>query len=178
MTEWAAESHAVPASELHQQVTQLYLDWRDDVYRYLLTLGLHPPQAQEATQEVFLRLYVALRKKEETIRNQRAWVFRVAHNLGLTIRARETASVPFEPEMEAVLSDRDRGAESNLIERERLLRMRRAVESLSPQQRQCLHLRAEGLRYREIADVTGVTISTVSEFLRRAVTRLKKAVYE
>jgi RNA polymerase sigma-70 factor (ECF subfamily) len=64
------------------------------------------------------------------------------------------------------------------MERERLLRMHRAVKSLSPQQRQCLHLRAEGLRYREIADATGVTISTVAEFLRRAVARLKRAVYE
>ena len=177
-TQWAAESHSTPAGELHQQVSQTYLDWRDDVYRYLLTLGLHPPQAQEATQEVFMRLYVTLRKKEETIRNQRAWVFRVAHNLGLTIRSKESASLPFAAELEETLADREPSPESGLIERERLLRMHRAVESLSPQQRQCLHLRAEGLRYREIAAAIGVNISTVAEFLRRAVTRLKKAVYE
>jgi RNA polymerase sigma-70 factor (ECF subfamily) len=65
-----------------------------------------------------------------------------------------------------------------LIEREKLLRMHRAVETLSPQQRQCLHLRAEGLRYREIADSIGVSVSTVSEFLERALVRLRKAVYE
>jgi RNA polymerase sigma-70 factor (ECF subfamily) len=171
-------SDPAEASELHEQVSKAYIDWRDDVYRYLLTLGLHPPQAQEATQEVFLRLYVTLRKKEEAIRNQRAWVFRVAHNVGLTIRSKERESVPFEAELEATLADRDRGPESGLIEREKLLRMHRAVESLSPQQRQCLHLRAEGLRYREIADAIGVSISTVSEFLRRAVARIKKAVYE
>ena len=125
-----------------------------------------------------MRLYVTLLKKEEAIRNQRAWVFRVAHNLGLTIRLKDSATMPFEPELQALLPDPGRGAESGLIEREKLLRMHRAVESLSPQQRQCLHLRAEGLRYREIADATGVGISTVAEFLRRAVARLKKAVYE
>ena len=86
--------------------------------------------------------------------------------------------MPFEPELEATLPDSSHGAETNLIEREKLLRMHRAVESLSPQQRHCLHLRAEGLRYREIADAAGVNISTVAEFLRRAVARLKKAVYE
>ena len=43
------------------QVSRLFEEARDDVYRYLLTLGLHPPQAQEATQEVFLRLYATLR---------------------------------------------------------------------------------------------------------------------
>jgi DNA-directed RNA polymerase specialized sigma24 family protein len=41
---------------LQDQVAQLYLEGRDDVYRYLLSLGLYPPQAQEGAQEVFLRL--------------------------------------------------------------------------------------------------------------------------
>jgi len=166
------------AAELHEQVSQAFLDWREDVYRYLLTLGLHSPQAQDATQEVFLRLYVALCKNEEAILNRRAWVFRVAHNLGLTLRTRETVLRPFDPELEATLRDQGSDPESDLMEREKLQRMHRAVESLSSQQRQCLYLRAEGLRYHEIADTLGITISTVSEFLKRAVIRLRKAVYE
>jgi RNA polymerase sigma-70 factor (ECF subfamily) len=168
----------VAPAELHEQVSQAFVDWRDDVYRYLLTLGLQSPQAQEATQEVFLRLYTALCKKEEAILNQRAWVFRVAHNLGLTLRARESALRPFAPELEGTLADHALDPESTLMEREKFQRMHRAVEALSPQQRECLYLRAEGLRYQEIADTLGVTISTVSEFLKRAVTRLRKAVYE
>ena len=35
---------------LQDQVAQLFQESRDDVYRYLLSLGLHPPQAQEAAQ--------------------------------------------------------------------------------------------------------------------------------
>lgn len=173
-----AEASRKQTEQLRQQVSQAYLEWRDDVYRYLLTLGLYPPQAQEAAQEVFLRLYAALRKPHEPILNPRAWVFRVAHNLGLTIRARESHLRPFEPDLERALSDGDRGAESRLIERERMVLMRQAVETLSPQQRQCLELRAKGLRYQEIADTIGVSVSTVSEFLKRAVSRLRKAVYE
>ena len=72
---------------LQDQVAQLFLEARGDVYRYLLSLGLYPPQAQEGAQEVFLRLYATL-KKGEKIQNPRAWIFRVAHNLGLKIRAR------------------------------------------------------------------------------------------
>lgn len=163
---------------LHDRVSQAFLEWRDDVYHYLLTFGLSTAEAQDAAQEVFLRLYVALRKNEEPIRNQRAWVFRVAHNLGLTLKSKDTAVSPLEPEIEATIPDRQQGAESGLIEREKLLRMHRAVAALSPQQRQCLHLRAEGLRYQEIADAMGVGVSTVSEFLKRALVRLRKAVYE
>ena len=83
----AVRSQETGASKLQEQVTRLVEEARSDVYRYLLTLGISPPQAQEATQEVFLRLYGTLRKGE-TIRNPRAWIFRVAHNHGLKIRAR------------------------------------------------------------------------------------------
>jgi RNA polymerase sigma-70 factor, ECF subfamily len=178
LSECPAGPPPVAAADLQSQVSQAFLDWRDDVYRYLLTLGLHSPQAQDATQEVFLRLYVALRKQEEPILNQRAWIFRVAHNLGLTLRTRESALRQIAPELEASLRDQAPNPESGLMEREKLQRMHGAVKSLSPQQRQCLYLRAEGLRYQEIADTLGVTVSTVSEFLKRAVTRLRKAVYE
>src|SRR5437764_15221518 len=89
---------SVPA--LQDRVARLFEEARDDVYRYLLTLGLHPPQAQEATQEVFLRLYTTLRKGEQ-IQNPRAWVFRVAHNLGLKIRSRQHAEEPLDPDLGA-----------------------------------------------------------------------------
>ncbi|MBI3682051.1 MAG: sigma-70 family RNA polymerase sigma factor [Acidobacteria bacterium] len=154
------------------QVAQLFEETRDDVYRYLMTLGLHPPQAQEAVQEVFLRLYVALKKNEE-IRNPRAWIFRVAHNLGLKIRERESF-LPFPAGLEARLAARENDPEASLLEHERTLRFHRAIEGLSEQQRRCLFLRLEGLRYPEIAQVLGISASAVSEFLRRAIARLRK----
>src|SRR5947208_14264882 len=82
-------------SSLQDQVSRLFEESRDDVYRYLLTLGLYPPQAQEAVQEVFLRLYTTMRNGEN-IQSPRAWVFRVAHNLGLKVRARQHSEEPFE----------------------------------------------------------------------------------
>src|SRR5690349_23039010 len=83
---------------LQEQVARLFEESRDDVYRYLLTLGLYPPRAQEAAQEVFLRLYATMRKGEE-IQNPRAWVFRVAHNLGLKVRARQQSEEPFDADV-------------------------------------------------------------------------------
>jgi RNA polymerase sigma-70 factor (ECF subfamily) len=164
--------------QLDATVSRAYVDWRDDVYRYLLSLGLYPPQAQEATQDVFLRLYTTLRKGGEPILNQRAWVFRTAHNLGLTLRSREAGTLPFDPQLEATIADAGRGPERSLIEREKMGRFHQAVSLLSPQQRQCLRLRAEGLKYEEIASTMAISVSTVYEFLRRAVTRLRKTVYE
>src|SRR5215475_13289989 len=99
---------------LQDQVSRLFDEARDDVYRYLLTIGLHPPQAQEAAQEVFLRLYATLRKGEQ-IQNPRAWIFRVAHNLGLKVRARQHAEEAFDPELGARYAAAGNTPEADLI---------------------------------------------------------------
>ena len=137
-------------------------------------MGLHPPQAQEAAQEVFLRLYATLKKGEE-IDSPRAWVFRVAHNYGLKVRERQASEEPFHPGLESRLSALGANPEGDLLERERMLRFHHAVEGLSEQQKRCLFLRMEGLRYPEIGSALGISASAVGEFLRRAMVRLKKA---
>src|SRR2546425_13015115 len=91
---------------LQDRVSRLFEETREDVYRYLLTIGLHPPQAQETVQEVFLRLYASLKKGEE-IRNARGWIFRVAHNLGLKVRAKQ-GGLAFDPAIEASLASAER----------------------------------------------------------------------
>jgi RNA polymerase sigma-70 factor (ECF subfamily) len=160
-------------TELQDQVAQLFAETREDVYRYLLTLGVHPPKAQESVQEVFLRLYTTL-KKGEKIENLRGWVFRVAHNLGLKVRARQANEEAINTELEIRLTHPRENPERELLDRERLGRFHTAVEGLSEQQKRCLFLRMEGLRYPEIASTLGISASAVGEFLRRALTRLKK----
>ena len=165
------QDRGLPA--LQAQVAQLFEECREDVYRYLLTLGLDPGRAQESAQEVFLRLYASLKKGEE-IQNPRGWIFRVAHNYGLKVRARHSSESQFEPDFEALLASPARSPEHELLERERLLRFHRAVEGLSEQQKRCLFLRMEGLRYPEIGSALGISTSAVGEFLRRAMARLRK----
>jgi RNA polymerase sigma-70 factor, ECF subfamily len=159
--------------ELQDQVAQLYIETREDVYRYLLTLGVHPPKAQEAVQEVFLRLYTSL-KKGEKIESLRGWVFRVAHNYGLKVRARQASEEKIDPTFETRLASPAANAERDLLDREKMNRLNSAVEGLSEQQKRVLFLRMEGLRYPEIAAALGISASAVGEFLRRALLRLKK----
>jgi RNA polymerase sigma-70 factor (ECF subfamily) len=159
------------------RVVRLYEEARQDVYHYLLRLGLSPSSAQEGAQEVFLRLHSAL-LKGESIHNPRAWVFRVAHNLAVTEHRAGNRWMALDPGLEAALTDRGPGPEARVLQRERSARVNEALAELSPQQRRCLYLRAEGLRYREIAETIGVGVSTVSEFLTRAVARLRRAADE
>lgn len=160
------------SAALEDQVAGLYVEAREDVYRYLLTLGLYPQEAQEGAQEVFLRLYGAL-KGGEQIQSPRAWIFRVAHNWGLNLRARRGPQVDFDAELASRIAGPEAGPERSLIDRERSLRLHRAIGGLSEQQRRCLFLRLEGLKYPEIAAALGISPSAVGEFLRRAITRLR-----
>jgi RNA polymerase sigma-70 factor (ECF subfamily) len=159
--------------DCEDEVANLFLEARDEVYRYLVSLGVRPPQAQECTQEAFLRLYATL-KKGHTVENPRAWTFRVAHNIGVRIRQDESSNTPFNPRLEMQLPDPAPNPEEILTEQEWRSQIRASVAALSEQQRHCLYLRAEGFRYREIASIMGVSDSTVGEFLRRAMTRLKR----
>jgi RNA polymerase sigma-70 factor, ECF subfamily len=154
-------------------VLRAYEDAREDVYYYVVALGLPPAQAQDVAQEVFLKLYVQLRDGQE-IRNVRGWLFRVAHNEALKVKAKDKRygemAPGLEPPSQAI------GAEKHMLEYESRRRLNEALADLSPQQRQVLQLRAAGLRYREIAETVGIGVSTVNEFMRRAVARLRKAV--
>ena len=158
---------------VHERVEQIYEAERDNIYSYLLYFGVSAGRAQELAQDSFLKLYLKM-DKGELIENPRAWLYRVAHNSAIRAHEREPAFDELDPNVTA--NDLAPDPERALIERQRRSALNRAIRDLSPQQRNCLHLRVQGLRYREIADVIGISTSAVGEFLRRAVSRLKEAL--
>jgi RNA polymerase sigma-70 factor (ECF subfamily) len=162
---------------VEEQITELFENQRDRIYRYLVTLIAEPGAAEEITQEVFLRLYEQLIKGRR-VDNLRAWSYAVAHNLAIDfVRGQRLSTSGDEVLWSQVAETRADGAlnpEEQVLNSERLTCFRTSLESLPVQQRACLLLRAEGLRYREIAKVLGVGIPTVGESLRRAVVRLMR----
>jgi RNA polymerase sigma-70 factor (ECF subfamily) len=162
---------------LEQKVTRIFQTLRLPVYYYLLAFLGDAATADDLTQEVFLRLYAHLHRGRP-VENVRLWVFRVAHNLALDERQKHQRLAQLDEsawdEICARLPDPALNPEQRAIERERLDRLGAALQWLSAQELQCLLLRAEGLRYREIGEVLGVASSTVSEFLQRALRKLIK----
>ncbi|HLJ46169.1 MAG TPA: sigma-70 family RNA polymerase sigma factor [Bryobacteraceae bacterium] len=159
---------------LEQRIAAVYEEMRMDVFRYVLTLGPSRETAQDITQDAFIRLYEALHHGT-AIENIRAWLLRVAHNLTInTVGAKSYTTTEIEESIAATVKT----AEDHLIARERQTRLRTEIERLSAQQRGCLELRAQGLRYREIGEIMGISTSTVGEFIRRAVHKLREALYE
>jgi RNA polymerase sigma-70 factor (ECF subfamily) len=143
--------------------------------RYVGCLGIDPETAREIVQESFLRLHEHLLEGGDQT-HLRGWLYRVAHNL-----ARNTQSA-FRSKKTDWLADAvpagdlaaaDASVEDDLLARERLERFRQAMQELSPAQRECLLLRAQGLKYREIGETLHLSVSTVGENVQRGLERLK-----
>ena len=62
--------------------------------------------------------------------------------------------------------------EQTVLAKEKFHRLDKAIRSLAAPERECLMLRAEGLRYREIGEVLGIPTSTVGDTVERAVKKL------
>jgi RNA polymerase sigma-70 factor, ECF subfamily len=139
----------------------------------VLFLGVPRDQGPEVTQEVFLRLFQTMLKGED-ISNARAWLFRVAHNLAIRVRSRERAVRSVDTDWQRFGGPSADSQERVILDRERMQRVHAALAELSAQQKNCLYLRSEGLRYREIAAVMGISSSSVNEFLRRAISKLSE----
>lgn len=161
-------------SDLEQKVSELFVCLYEPVYRYVRSLVGSEDHAEDFAQEAFLRLYVALQNRQ-SIDNVRSWTFRVAHNLAVDHLRRISPLEQASPELWQAKIDRpahEPNAEQRLLKQEQHQRLRRAMNRLSPQERYCLDLRAEGLVYREIAEVLGISVSSVNTFLTRGVRKI------
>ena len=153
------------------EVTTLYRELRKPLLRYLVCLGLSSDEAQDVVQDAFLSLqrHLASDGKQE---NVRGWLFRVAHNQA---RNRQTSyHRRFSESLDGQMDFLADGAtpEQRVLEKEKFRRLAAAIRLLTESERECLLLRAGGLRYREIGDVLGMAVSTAGDTVERAIKKL------
>lgn len=153
------------------EATDLYRELRKPLLRYLACLGLSADEAQDVVQDAFLSLHkhLAARGSQENIRS---WIFRVAHNQARNRQSRyeRRFAAPLEERMDTIADEST--PERAVLEREKFLQLRKAIGLLTEAERECLLLRAGGLRYREIGEVLGVPTSTVADTVDRAIRKL------
>ncbi len=165
----------------------LYDELRPSLYSYLVCMGLSATEADDVIQDAFVDL-LRFTISGGVVKNPRGCVFRASHNRAINFQKRERRLVsdtgPTPParaegrEAQRSSADPALNPEERVLWKEQLRRLDAAVFQLTERQRRCLHLRAEGLRYREIAEVLGITTASVAELLERAVSRLMEQVYE
>ena len=165
---------------VNQRVTMLYEIHRDGLYRFLVAQGIPPAAAQEVTQDVFVKLFIALRNGAE-IGSEQSWLFGVAAKSAVGHWRREGTPVWVELDISSAtenFTSKEPSPEALAVRTEELHRVADALIKLPKEQRMCVQLRSEGLRYREIARILGVAVSTASEWLSTAVDRLRRAAHD
>jgi RNA polymerase sigma-70 factor (ECF subfamily) len=165
-------------SPLAEQVTDLFDQLRNPLLRYLLGFGLPTPDCEEIIQEAFLALYQHLRRGKSR-QNLRAWLFRVAHNLALkkrqALHRHNQTLTAWMPEAETFILDPGLNPEDQFSANQTQERLLAVLRALPNQDRECLSLRAEGLTYREIAEILGMSLSAVAISLGRSLARVARA---
>jgi RNA polymerase sigma-70 factor (ECF subfamily) len=176
---WRAASAIAPVGareRLEEEVVSLFDQFRDPLLRYLSNSGLAPADGEEVIQEVFLSLFQHLHRGKSR-ENLRGWLFRVAHNLALKRRYRTRRELEAWVEANAgeLAIDPGPSPEAQVVIRQTRQRLLAVVEALPEQCRRCLFLRAEGLRYREIAGILDISLGAVSLSLARSLARIARA---
>lgn len=138
--------------------------------RYAFRLVRDEDRAQDIVQEVFVQYFQSPPRAGDE-RQLSNWLFRVAHNRAVDLIRRESrmreqaqampdpGSAP--PATEALIRDETRNQLDALIDR------------LTENQRTCLVLKfQEDKSYREISEITGLSVSNVGFLLHQAVKKL------
>lgn len=165
------------ADEIRESVTQLFVDHRLEICRYLAQRGCLATEAEEMTQEVFLRLYRA-RLTGVDVDTPRRWLFTVARNLAIDYgrRRRQYQHITDCTPADAAerVPDTAPTREDVMVSESRRAALAEALGELTDLQRECLHLRAEGLSLLEIGAIVDISVSGASDAIRRAIRRLQK----
>jgi RNA polymerase sigma-70 factor, ECF subfamily len=158
---------------------------QDRIYGYLLGMVRDRATANDLFQDTFLRVVAAMRKERASYERQGrwlAWVMRIARNAALDharrrkkwhdVDSNDDDGLSF---WDAVVDEQVTPLDMRLHEADRRAWLERCIEQLPEEQREVLLLRHEtDLTFREIAELTGVSINTALGRMRYALLNLKK----
>lgn len=131
-------------------------------------------RARDAVQETFLGLCRCDRSRIDD--HLAAWLFRVCRHRALDIRRKERPVRPLEAAADAIASA-EPGPAALLERRQSELHVATLIDGLPDSQREVVHLRfGAGLSYRDIAEVTGHSVSNVGFIIHAAVTAIRAAI--
>ncbi len=151
-------------------------------YNFALRLTHNDADARDLTQEAFIRVYRAWRSFQPGT-SFVSWIYRIVTNLYRDElrrrKGRYQEEIPEDNAPQEFSGARPLAVEpiEDLVESQFSETMSKALEALSPDQRQVVVLAdVEEYSYQEIAEIVGCSIGTVRSRLHRARQQLRKLV--
>lgn len=146
------------------------------VYGLALSLTEHREDAEDATQETFLKLWRSLPEYRGTVQSLYSYVLRICRNAALDVlRKRKRTPLPLVytdsdgEEAELDIPDDSPTPDEDFIRFAEASEVRAAVDTLPPDMRRMIYLRhMANADYAEIAELLGIPEGTVKSRLHRA----------
>ncbi len=155
-------SREILEAELHQ----LHEEHSASLYAFARMFSGDAEMAEEALQEAYHR-YLLYRTQDRPVLNKRAWMIRVIHNVIVDWKKARARCQELNSELPAPeLVETEESSLDRLLEQSNV--------SLSTRERQILDLRLQGLRYSEVAGILGIGEGSVSRYLNRAFSKLRR----
>jgi RNA polymerase sigma-70 factor, ECF subfamily len=156
----------------------LFERYHDRIYRYVLRMVKNPAEAEDLTQDTFLRAY----DRRDTLRDPlavRGWLYRIATHLCLDRLRQRKPQVSIDSEEGAAQVAPIASGSPSVLEiserKETSACVQRCLDFLPDKYRAVILLReAHSLSAAEIAELLGVTVTTVKIRLHRARRKLQK----
>ncbi len=156
------------------ETEQLFSEYSPSLVRYLRTGLRDATEIEDLAQETFIRYFQA-RSNGEAIENPKGWLYRVGRRLALD-HAKKAKPVLLDDDawrgVEAARAEPARADENDSSQRWSHL----PWHMLSAMEKECLLLRAEGLTFREVAEVLDVSMSSVASYVARAIKKFQRAI--
>lgn len=168
------EERLVQRAKEHDQeaLAQLYEENFDKIYRYVVVRIGDKMEAEDLTQQVFLKALRAISSFKWKGVPFSAWLFRLAHNQVVDyFRSKKKTAMPLD---ESLVSNDDSPQElaEQKFDIERLLQ---ATNRLTEAQREVISLRfAGGMSVAEVSDVMGRSQGAVKALQHSAILTLRK----
>ena len=170
-SEWIAAAQTGDRSAFARIVDAYW----DRLFRWLYHLTRDRPRAEDLTQETFMKALAAIGSFRAGS-NFRAWLFRIGHNNFVNLKRSERKS-PQQPSEDLPTPDDDAGPLATAADREMLEKVAKAIRELPTDFRMALMLRAEeGMSFREVAAILGITEETVRWRVFKARQKLVKVL--
>ena len=155
-------------------LAELYNLYFPRVYRYILARVGNQYDAEDLTEEVFLRVLDAIGRFQWREAPFSAWLFRIAHNAVISQRRKEGARGRSSPLSEALPVD-SQGPEEMVENRLALNEVMRAADTLPEAQRRVIGYRfAAGLTVAETARAMGKGEGNVKVIQHKAIAKLRE----
>jgi len=144
----------------------------DRVYRHIYYRVSNTADAEDLTQQVFIRAWQAIGRYKKTASPFLAWLIRISHNLVIDFyRSKKSdAHIDFDMVSTKPESDPEHMAEASFNRQE----IRQAINKLKGDQQQVILMRfIEDFSYSEIAAALGKSEGAVRVILHRGLAKLK-----